>query len=103
MLWGAEKLVPAEYWCPYGMSNLSIKLLIQQKHFPGKGINHKLDVWVIAWLRNFAKSFPCLQKKEEKRKLMQLWSSSDYWNVKVESNFSLQASLCSSFSTFYPI
>ena len=18
MLWGAEKLVPAEYWCPYG-------------------------------------------------------------------------------------
>ena len=19
MLWGAEKLVPAEYWCPYGM------------------------------------------------------------------------------------
>ena len=20
MLWGAEKLVPAEYWCPYGIS-----------------------------------------------------------------------------------
>ena len=19
MLWGAEKLVPAEYWCPYGV------------------------------------------------------------------------------------
>ena len=21
MLWGAEKLVPAEYWCPYGTHN----------------------------------------------------------------------------------
>ena len=23
MLWGAEKLVPAEYWCPYGTWNIS--------------------------------------------------------------------------------
>ena len=22
MLWGAEKLVPAEYWCPYGTCNV---------------------------------------------------------------------------------
>ena len=21
LLWGAEKLVPAEYWCPYGISS----------------------------------------------------------------------------------
>ena len=34
MLWGAEKLVPAEYWCPYGTffpmqenTLLSIKLI----------------------------------------------------------------------------
>ena len=26
MLWGAEKLVPAEYWCPYGTYTLNIKL-----------------------------------------------------------------------------
>ena len=26
MLWGAEKLVPAEYWCPYGTSNEHNKL-----------------------------------------------------------------------------
>ena len=24
MLWGAEKLVPAEYWCPYGTSTKEI-------------------------------------------------------------------------------
>ena len=24
ILWGAEKLVPAEYWCPYGTQILSI-------------------------------------------------------------------------------
>ena len=22
MLWGAEKLVPAEYWCPYGTTKV---------------------------------------------------------------------------------
>ena len=27
MLWGAEKLVPDEYWCPYGTVSL-----IKQKH-----------------------------------------------------------------------
>ena len=26
MLWGAEKLVPAEYWCPYGIYNLDGRL-----------------------------------------------------------------------------
>ena len=25
MLWGAEKLVPAEYWCPYGSFNMYVK------------------------------------------------------------------------------
>ena len=24
MLWGAEKLVPVEYWCPYGTSEFQI-------------------------------------------------------------------------------
>ena len=24
MLWGAEKLVPAEYWCPYGTGSYGL-------------------------------------------------------------------------------
>ena len=40
MLWGAEKLVPAEYWCPYGtsimcfidVSNYHAKLVSIIKH-----------------------------------------------------------------------
>ena len=24
MLWGAEKLVPVEYWCPYGSSYMYV-------------------------------------------------------------------------------
>ena len=27
MLWGAEKLVPAEYWCPYGIVDGINKIL----------------------------------------------------------------------------
>ena len=26
MLWGAEKLVPAEYWCPYGTARSNSQL-----------------------------------------------------------------------------
>ena len=30
MLWGAEKLVPAEYWCPYGNA-LRIEMVLREK------------------------------------------------------------------------
>ena len=29
MLWGAEKLVPAEYWCPYGIFDNVMFLMFQ--------------------------------------------------------------------------
>ena len=32
MLWGAEKLVPAEYWCPYGPCLLSYLFDVQLKN-----------------------------------------------------------------------
>ena len=31
MLWGAEKLVPAEYWCPYGTLEVISPLSATQK------------------------------------------------------------------------
>ena len=40
MLWGAEKLVPAEYWCPYGMLcilfNLDMHFCNKQKVISNK-------------------------------------------------------------------
>ena len=37
MLWGAEKLVPAEYWCPYGTKGddeaLAPLILKCEKHY----------------------------------------------------------------------
>ena len=32
MLWGAEKLVPAEYWCPYPVCHLIVLVIEGQTH-----------------------------------------------------------------------
>ena len=33
MLWGAEKLVPAEYWCPYGNIIFPIEMKLMLERF----------------------------------------------------------------------
>ena len=30
ILWGAEKLVPAEYWCPYGTSDFNNEWVVHE-------------------------------------------------------------------------
>ena len=42
MLWGAEKLVPVEYWCPYGTSLSHI--LIQAHKWYTKYVLSKVDI-----------------------------------------------------------
>ena len=32
MLWGAEKLVPAEYWCPYDTHKVFIDIYVKETH-----------------------------------------------------------------------
>ena len=41
MLWGAEKLVPAEYWCPYGIYIKWIEMEIEPLCF---NFEHNLKV-----------------------------------------------------------
>ena len=33
MLWGAEKRVPAEYWCPYGTDKIAWIAVFEAIHF----------------------------------------------------------------------
>ena len=50
MLWGAEKLVPAEYWCPYG-SYISWQFLGVYKAVTGS-MFRSFHENSLAWLLN---------------------------------------------------
>ena len=60
MLWGAEKLVPAEYWCPYGNYNPETLRIIRVHTIQSR---HCYCVSTAVWLNDLL--YPCLCQKLE--------------------------------------
>ena len=42
MLRGAEKLVPAEYWCPYGTRPSSLKRILLVWYYIAYGLKYRM-------------------------------------------------------------